>query len=231
MLKITILTLLFNLIANWIQFYYLGKNLLNPTQRKALHNLEDESLRKRVNDVTGLDLKIRIMDENLKAIGFMMTSPPFAPVMIFSKKLISLFNESELEWVILHEAGHYLMSHNLKLIILDLILSITNAILIFKFNLPILTALVYTACLALAQIQIAKIFEYQADRFAASKMTNPQGMITGNKKMRMENKTFSKSKFLRKLLVIAVPYEKRIEMAKKEIMKRKNSLFAMADSE
>ncbi len=171
------------------------------------------------------------MDENLKAIGFMMTSPPFAPVMIFSKKLISLFNESELEWVILHEAGHYLMSHNLKLIILDLILSITNAILIFKFNLPILTALVYTACLALAQIQIAKIFEYQADRFAASKMTNPQGMITGNKKMRMENKTFSKSKFLRKLLVIAVPYEKRIEMAKKEIMKRKNSLFAMADSE
>jgi hypothetical protein len=52
-------------------------------------------------------------------------------------------------------------------------------------------------------------------------MRNPQGMISGNIKMKKANKTFNNSKFLKKLLVIAVPYDKRIQIAKNEIENRR----------
>jgi Zn-dependent protease with chaperone function len=150
MVKLLLFTFLYNLIANWIQIYYLGKNLFNPIKKDPLQDEISLELKERMESVTGLDLKIKIIAENKKAIGFMMTSPPFPPVMLFSKRLYDLFNDEEMEWVILHESGHYIFKHNLKLILLDIVFSVINAFIIYKFELPIVIALSFTICIALS---------------------------------------------------------------------------------
>ena len=43
-----------------------------------------------------------------------MAGLPFWPKIILSEGLYKSFNRDELEWVILHEAGHCVLWHNLQ---------------------------------------------------------------------------------------------------------------------
>lgn len=100
-------TVIYFCLCNWIQIYYLAGNLFRSKSRLAAVN--GKGLLLKLNKKTGLDLTIKVMPEKRKMIGFMISSPPFKPVMIFSEKLYNSLDRKEFEWVALHESGHYLL--------------------------------------------------------------------------------------------------------------------------
>ena len=202
-------------LCNWIQIRYLLENLIK-LRKNIIIPFENEKLLAKMRKKTKLPLSIKILDEKNKMIGFMISSPPFKPVMLFSKKLYKSFNDDEMEWVILHESGHYLMLHNLRFIVVQLTLFLTGVYLFYWLKTSFVITVLIFIVLSLIYIQLAKIFEYQADNYAAKNMDNPKGMITGNIKMMKVNKGLFRNKILRYLLTIAIPFEERIEIAKKQ---------------
>lgn len=206
-------------LCNWIQIRYLLGNLIKPNNDKIIP-FENNELLARMRKKTKLQLSIKILDEKKKMIGFMISSPPFKPVMLFSEKLYQSFNDDEMQWVTLHESAHYLMLHNLRFIIVQLTLFLTGVYLFYWLETSLIITVLIFIVLSFLYIQLAKIFEYQADNYAAKNMDNPKGMITGNIKMMKANTGFFSNKILRYFLYIAVPYEKRIKIAKKQLKLR-----------
>lgn len=211
-----LLTVVFLGIANWLSFYYLFLQLVKPRQK--LIPIDNKELIGRIKKKTGLKIGIKIMEIN-KMIGFMVSSHPFPPIMVFSKKLFNSFNKDEKEWVVLHESAHYLMWHMLKFAFSQIAILLLGFIIINQLSRDINLFLIILIGLLLGifYIQIAKIFEYQADLYAATHMDNPKGMITGNIKMRKENNGILQNEILKKLFIIAVPYEARIKIAERQM--------------
>ncbi|MDO8609901.1 MAG: M48 family metalloprotease [bacterium] len=209
-------------ICNLFQIKYLLSNLINP--KKKLVDIKENSLIKKINNKTGLKIIIKIMCEEEKMIGFMVSSPPFKPMMIFSKKLYENFNSDELEWVMLHESAHYLMWHNLKFALVQIIYLIISLWLVFEFKISFIISIVLFVISSILYVHTVRIFEYQADYYAATHMDNPKGMITGNIKMRKANTMLDGNNW-KHLFTIGVPYEERIKMAEKQLQLNKNKVI------
>lgn len=207
-------------LCNWIQIWYLLGNLIKPKKNK-LTPFENKKLLLKMREKTKLSLSIKIMDEKEKMIGFMVSSPPFKPLMLFSERLYKAFTDDEMQWVILHESGHYLMWHNLKFALSQIFLFILVVYLLIKLNVGFILSLLLLTISAVIYIQIAKLFELQTDTYAAKNMDNPKGMITGNIKMRDANKGFLSNPIMKHLLTIAIPYEERIRIANSQIYFKK----------
>jgi len=78
-------------VCNWIQLWYLLGNLIKPKKNK-ITSFDNKKLLLKMREKTKLPLSIKIMDEEKKMIGFMISSPPFKPIMLFSSRLYK-------EWV------------------------------------------------------------------------------------------------------------------------------------
>lgn len=218
-IKLISASILYFGLCNWIQIRYLLGNLVKP-RKNTFIPFENKKLLAKMRKKTKLPLSIKILDEKKKMIGFMISSPPFKPVMLFSEKIYKSFSDDEMQWVILHESAHYLMLHNIRFIIVQLTLFATGVYLFYWLETNLIITVFIFITLSLVYIQLAKIFEYQADNYAAKNMNNPKGMITGNLKMLKTNKGLFKNKILRYLLTIAVPFEERIKIAQKQIKLR-----------
>lgn len=207
-------------ICNWIQLYYLLGNLIKPKHK--ITTVDGKGLLPKLKKKTGLDLVIKTMSEKNKAIGFMVSSPPFKPVMIFSERLYKLLTKSEFEWVVLHESAHYLKWHNFRMALVQIIVILIGIDLMKIF--PILNNLIipYFIFLSIIYIQLVKIFEYQADSYAIKKMDNPKKLLAAVTKMRKINKFLNNNELLYRLLVIQVSYDDRIKMVKNELKLRNN---------
>jgi len=207
-------------LCNWIQIWYLLGNIIKPKKNKFII-FENKELLRKMKEKTKLPLSIKIMDEKNKMIGFMVSSPPFKPLMLFSEKLHKAFTDDEMQWVILHESGHYLMWHNLKFALSQILIFLVVVYFSIKTNIGNALLMLLLVISAIIYIQIAKVFEYQVDTYAAKNMDNPRGMITGNIKIRDANKGFLSNSIMKHLLTIAVPYEERIKLANRQIYFRK----------
>jgi len=207
-------------LCNWIQIWYLFGNLIKPKKNK-ITPFENKKLLLKMREKTKLPLSIKIMDEKDKMIGFMVSSPPFKPLMLFSEKLHNSFTDDEMQWVILHESGHYLMWHNLKFALSQILIFLFVVYFSIKFAWNFLLLMLFLTVSAIIYIQNAKLFEYQADTYAAKNMDNPRGMVSGNIKMRDANKGFLSNPIMKHLLTIAVPYEERIRIANSQIYFKK----------
>lgn len=207
-------------ICNWIQIYYLLGNLIKPKHK--IITVNGKGLLPSLKKKTGLDLVIKTMSEQKKVIGFMVSMPPFKPVMIFSERLYKLLNKDEFEWVALHESAHYLLFHNLRFALIQITILFIGVNSVLSFPMVVRYIIPYFVLLALIYIQLVKRFEYQADLYAVKKIDNPKGLITANIKMKKINKFLNSSNFIYKLLVIQIPYNERIKLAENELKLRKN---------
>lgn len=220
MFYLIIFAVIYLCFCNWIQIYYLLGNLLRP--KNKLITVDGKGLLKLLKSKTGLDLTIKVMNERKKMIGFMVGSPPFKPVMIFSQRLYSAFDRDEFEWVALHESGHYLMWHNLKMAVIQLSIYLFGIWLLWGERfVPFVFAVLYAFILGYFYIQIIKIIEFQADYFAVTHMENPRGMVSGNIKMAKANERLMGGNSFLQSLVIAVSPEDRIRMAEAELEKKR----------
>jgi Zn-dependent protease with chaperone function len=218
MVLIIFSSIIYFVVCNWIQLYYLLGNLIKPKHK--LITVNGKGLLSKLKKKTGIDLVIKTMSERNKAIGFMVSMPPFKPMMIFSERLYQLLNKDEFEWVALHESAHYLKWHNLRFALVQIIVLMIgiDSLQIFSMLTRFITP--YFILLSIVYIQLVKHFEYQADLYAIKKMDNPKGLITAMTKMRKINKFLNYNGFLYRLLVIQVPYDERIKMAKNELKLR-----------
>lgn len=174
------------------------------TSKKAVSkDLKDKVILALIEKKTGLKLtKIIILDT--EKIWGLMAGWPMKPYMIISKDAYKGFSKDEMQWLLLHEGGHYVLWHSGKMILLHVIFLITGYLVLTKLGgnmslglfLGILFAVIYT--------QIARRFEYEANYFALSRMDNPKGLdkLYEKAKQRYGKKGMTENSFWRKLFKV-----------------------------
>ena len=161
---------------------------------------------------------IKIVESDL--LFGMMIGIPGNPKLILSRKLYGTFNKDELEYVILHEAGHYKLRHSVKELTEGIVLFILGTWILSNFTNLILATLL-GLIFGILMIQLAKISELEADNFSVKRMENPKGMITATHKFFKAWKSQDpKSPVIRFLFYRGNPYKNRIRMANGEVKRR-----------
>src|SRR5690606_23869539 len=113
-----------------------------------------------------------------------MVGLPGKPLMILSEKVYKTFSKEKLEYVILHEAGHYKLAHSLREALFFIISFFIGCYFINGFILieDYLIIITVGFLLGILNIKHAQIHEYEADRFALTRIKDPKGMISATQK-------------------------------------------------
>lgn len=214
--KYVLLLLIMAIVSQWM---VLSLYLTSIGQKQqVLTEIKESPLIDLIETKTGLKLQsFRIIaSPRLYAV---MIGVPGNPYMLLSSRLNQEFTDSEKEYVVLHETGHYLLHHTIKEGVFFVLLFIVGALIIHhrsKYLIPIVGVI-----LGLLYIQFGTLSEYEADRFTVKQMTDPQGMITATEKFKNAHFPPLDDYSMRwKLFYRSVPYHDRIELAKKEIAAR-----------
>lgn len=187
--------------------------------KKATTILKDEKIEK------VLLIKAKIKIDNIKIsessdLFGMMIGIPGNPQLILSRKLYETFDSDELEYVIMHEAGHYKLAHSIKELLEGLVFFGIGIVVLKKYPNMFLAAslgLVF----GILMIQFGKLNEIEADKYSLERVGNPNGMITATEKFREAWKRQDpNNSIIRFLFYRGNPYENRIRMASEEINKR-----------
>lgn len=214
MLNIIIFVLLFLVTANWFQLMSFLSLFIGSKIKTS--SIKDKWIQNIVKKKTGLTLPDIILFHDKKMYG-MMVGLPFWPKMILSTGLYNSFNKDELEWVILHEAGHCILWHNLEAFIIELVALLLGIYLIKITEMNILLVILLSILLSLVCIQIIRwLIEYAADKYSINRVDDPRGVITAQEKFRKNyyKNPFSDDKsILRFLLYWNITRSQRIKMA------------------
>lgn len=197
-------------IANWTQIIFFVIALLRPEVRKT--KIKDKWMLDTVKSKAGFELKNIVVIGSDKMYGG-MSGVPGSPLMMLSSELLKTLNKDELEYVLLHEAGHFKYHHPIILALSQIILIAIGFFLSSQVNL--LQSILLGGVFALALIRIARVTEAAAENFAASRMDNPKAMLTAVAKFNDRWKT-SPYKSLRPISW-NVTYEEKCRIAKKYV--------------
>lgn len=205
---------MFLTICNWFQIQHFLKLVVGP--KIKTESLNDKWINTVVKKKTGLNLLSITLFKDEKMYG-MMAGFPFWPKMILSEGLYKNLDKDELEWVILHEAGHCVLWHNLQSMVIELTLLISGLYLISTQNINLFLIPFLSLILSIISIQIIRrMTEYTADMYSISRVDNPEGVITAQDKFRKNYKgsIFSNEKSIVRFLFHWNIYpSQRIKMA------------------
>lgn len=190
--------------------------------KKPIAVIRDEKIHKLLLAKTNINIEYTKISESDLPFG-MMIGIPWRPQLILSKVLYKKFSPSEIEYVILHEAGHYILAHPIKELLAGISLFICGVFLLRAAGGPIGVALsiVIGLVFGIFMIQLGRSNEIEADTFALTKISNPVGMISATKKFQKEYRNHTDRALVRLLFYRGNPYENRITMANKEIKRRR----------
>lgn len=187
-------------------------------KQQLLTEIKESPLITLIQSKTGLLLNSFKIITSPRPYGVMIGIPN-KPYMMLSSQLNQDFTDSEKEYVVLHETGHYQLHHSIKELIFFITFFIIGCFIIRK--LPLYFIPIIGIAFGLLNIQYAMRSEYEADRFAVSHITDPQGMITATEKFRNAHfPPLDDYSPLWPVLYRSTPYHVRIEMANKEIERR-----------
>lgn len=207
-------TVIFLFICNLFQIKTFLSALLHAKQKITI--IRDTWISGVIKKKTGIILKRIIIFEDKKPYG-MMPGIPLKPEMILSRGLYQKFNKDELEWVILHEVGHCVLWHVVKIGVIQLIFLIIGLSIITTLHISFLFSFIFAFLMSILAIQtIRHLVEYEADKFSIDKVTNPRGVITAQDKLRKsyKNSIYNSEKGLTRFLFHWNIYpSERIKMA------------------
>ncbi len=212
-------TLIFLYIPLWVPINLFLSSL--GKKRPPISSIENKQLQQLILNKTGVAIKSIKISQSVCPFG-MMIGIPSHPQLILSRNLYETFSPKELEYVVLHEAGHYKLGHGIKELIIGLVLFFIGLFIInnFIFLPSMFTAVMLGIVFGVIMIRIGRMHEYQADYFSLKKMTDPTGMISATNKFRGfygKSYTENRNKLLQFLFYRGNPYANRIKMAEKEI--------------
>lgn len=151
-----------------------------------------------------------------------MPSIPIKPIIVISSSAREYLIDDELEWLVLHEAGHCVLWHTVKETLVQITVLVIGVVTVSSFNVPLIFVLVYAILLGIIWYQLERFFELQADTFSLNRMSNPEGMITANQKMKSRVKNIIyKTPILIKLLTPHPTYDQRMKMARAKLISDK----------
>lgn len=213
-----IFALIFLIICNWFQLYSFLPVIFGPKHETS--SVDDKWIKLVVKKKTGLSLLDITIFHDQKMYGA-MAGLPFWPKMILSEGLYKSFNKDELEWVILHEAGHCVLWHNLEALLIQILILALGIYTTFKWNPPALVVIISSIFFSFICIQIIRwVIEYIADKYSIDRVENPNGVITAQDKFRnasVKNPFSSEKNILRFLLYWNIYPSKRVLMAKRRM--------------
>lgn len=224
-IKFIVFALIFVYTTMWTQINLLLGGLGQKNSPVTI--VQNDTLRKLIRDKTGIDIATIKISESNRPFG-MMIGIPSKPQLVLSRGLYDTFSPSEMEYVVLHEAGHYVLWHSIIELLVGNVLLITGVLILKRIpQLPVslLCAVAFGIVFGVVMIRLGRIHEYQADRYSAQHMTNPQEMIDATNKFRGfygRSFTENKSKVIQAMFYRGNPYDNRIKMAQAEISARKN---------
>jgi len=218
MIDIILFVIIFLVIVNWFQIISFSSLFVGSKIKTSM--LKDKWINSIVKKKTGLKLLDITLFHDKKMYG-MMAGLPFWPKMILSTGLYKSLNKDELEWVILHEAGHCVLWHNLQSFFIEIITLFIGLYLIKVNNLNIFLVTFHAILLSIVSIHLIRwSTEYVADKYSINLVDNPKGVITAQKKFR---KNYSKNfmndekSILRFLFHWNIYPSLRIKMAKRRL--------------
>lgn len=211
-MNLILFILIFFYLSNWFQIVTFLSLLIGPKMKT--HTVDDTWIKSVTKKKSGLTLLDITIFEDKKPYG-MMAGLPFWPKMILSEVLYESFNRDELEWVILHEAGHCVFWHNLQAFLLEMLMVSLGVYAIHLFSLSLMLSLLLAIFLSIVSIQIIRwTIEYSADQYSINRVDNPKGVITAQDKFR---NAYGEKGVMRYLFHWNIPLQKRIEMANQRI--------------
>jgi len=188
MIDIILFVIIFLVIVNWFQIISFSSLFVGSKIKTSM--LKDKWINSIVKKKTGLKLLDITLFHDKKMYG-MMAGLPFWPKMILSTGLYKSLNKDELEWVILHEAGHCVLWHNLQSFFIEIITLFIGLYLIKVNNLNIFLVTFHAILLSIVSIHLIRwSTEYVADKYSINLVDNPKGVITAQEKFR---KNYSKN--------------------------------------
>lgn len=211
-------SLTFLILCNWFQLVSFLSIIIGP--KNKTYSVNDKWIKSVVKMKTGLQL-LDITIFNDKKMYGMMAGLPFWPKMILSEGLYKTLSKDELEWVILHEAGHCVLWHNLQAFVIEILILSFGIYIVNSFNLSLILSLLLMIVLSILCIQVIRwVIEYVADYYSITRVTNPKGVITAQDKFRNayhKNWFNSEKSIFRFLLHWNIYPSTRIEMATKRL--------------
>lgn len=220
MLDIIIFTILFLAIVNWSQIISFSSLFVGPKIKTS--KIKDEWINNVVKKKTGLKLPDITLFHDKKMYG-MMAGLPFWPKMILSTGLYKSLNKDELEWVILHEAGHCVMWHNLQSFFIEMLTLAFGIHLVKISNINLFFVPVHAILSSIVAIHLIRwMTEYVADKYSINLVDKPNGVITAQEKFRKnyaKNFMNDEKSIFRFLFHWNIYPAQRIEMANKRLTK------------
>ena len=209
---------IFLFISNWSQIISFSSLFVGPKIKTS--TIKDEWINNIVKKKSGLTLLDITLFHDKKMYG-MMAGLPFWPKMILSTGLYESLDKDELEWVILHEAGHCVLWHNLQSFFIEMI-KLTFGIYIIKIsNINLFFVPVHAILLSIVSVHLIRwTTEYVADKYSINLVDKPKGVITAQDKFRKNYSTNlmnDEKSIFRFLFHWNIYPSQRIEMAKKRI--------------
>ena len=181
-ITLIIFILIFLIVVNYFQVITFASLIIGPKIKTSI--IVDKWILKTIKDKTGLVLKDMTIFHDKRPYAMMAGIYPF-PKLIISEEMYKVFNRDEMEWVILHEAGHCVLWHNLEAIVIEGLILTIGISFINLFQPNILLAAILSLILSILCIQIIRwLIEYQADKYSINRVTNPEGVITAQEKLR-----------------------------------------------
>lgn len=219
-IKYLIFLLVLGYTTMWLQINLLLSSL---NQGKLPVTIaKDNKIRDLVLDKTGVYILATKISETPKLFG-MMIGIPTKPQLILSRGLYDSFSPDEIEYVVLHEIGHYKLWHGVKELIAGIVLFAIGIVLLKPIDLfpfTLLLAVTLGVFFGILMIRLGRVHEYQADNYSLNRITNPKGMIQATNKFRNYHGpkyTENNNKIAQFLFYRGNPCDNRIAMAHKEI--------------
>lgn len=220
--------LLFGVILAYIPMWTQTNLLLGGLgkEKSPVTVVENPGLRQLIKDKTGVDVGTIKISESDRPFG-MMIGIPGSPQLLLSRGVYSSFTPDEMEYVVLHEAGHYALAHSVKELLLGLVLLMVGIFLLKRIRKPMvgtLGAFLLGLVFGVGMIRFGAFNELQADNYSVTRMTNPEGMIQATQKFRGyygKSLTQTDNKIIQWMFYRGNPYDNRIKMANDEILRRK----------
>ena len=200
--------LVFLVAVNYWQLITFASLIIGPKIKTS--TIVNKWILRTIKNKTGLVLKNITIFHDKRPYAMMGGIYPF-PKLIISEEMLKVFNKDELEWVLLHEAGHHLLWHNLKAIIIEGTMITLGLKLIYLFQLNIFLSGILSLFFSILTVQVIRYaIEYQVDKFSIRRVTNPQGVITAQAKF----KKYYKTNLYKLFLNWNISPDLRIKMAK-----------------
>ena len=210
----------------WISLYLFATSIQKG--RDVMEIVKDKKLLDLIIRKAKLHLSCIRISSSSKLWG-MMIGLPKLPLMFLSRPVYETFTEDELEYVILHETGHYVLSHSTKLAVLYFSLLGMGFAAVSNSDNPFFWIII-AVIIGGIQLQISRLCEHDADSFALRHIANPKGMITATRKFEKSYRDLkwlhhSEDTLLSRLMYMGIPYNERVRSAEREIKRRELILF------